>query len=126
MRSWRRRSHQRRRSPAPSPATKTAGSDIGRLRYWIDHQFQERLSYDYFVARLDLERRTRNQPVAAIHVGAVEAPDIFDRNLAALDNDQCVLARNLGLGVVLLQVHLGKRSGLGIPASDKVLAAVER
>src|ERR1019366_5704158 len=37
-----------------------------------------------------------------------------------------VLARYFGLGVVLLQVHLGERSGFGIPAPDKVLATVER
>ncbi len=65
------------------------------------------------------------QPRLAIHKRAVETADIFDRDLAAVDADQRMLARDLGFGIVGVQVDLGKRAGVRIPSPNQIVARFE-
>ena len=57
-----------------------------------------------------------------IDIGAVEAADIFDRDLSHFEADERVLARDLGLGIILIEIDLRERAGLRIPSPDEVVA----
>src|SRR5208337_2800217 len=81
---------------------------------------------DHFVARFDLGGTPRRKPRLTIYVGAVETADILDRDLAAFDSNQRMLARDLRFGIVGVEIHFRKRSRLGIPSADQVVAVFER
>src|ERR1700740_566409 len=83
-------------------------------------QVEKCFADNYLVTGLQLDRIARHQARLAINIGAVETTDILDRDLAAFEADQRVLARDLGLGIVLVEVDFGKRAGLGIPSADEV------
>src|SRR5208282_2128619 len=95
-------------------------------RYCFYHQLEERFPDDHLVARLELGRTARRQARLTIDVGAVETADVLDRDLAAVDSKQRMLARDLGFGIVGVEIHFRKRSGLGIPSADQVVAVFER
>src|SRR5690242_20873246 len=63
---------------------------------WFNNQLEKRLADNDFVAVLEFHRTARLQTRLAIHIGPVEAADILDRELAAVDSEQRVFARNLG------------------------------
>jgi hypothetical protein len=61
----------------------------------------------------------------AIDVGSVQTADILDRYLAGVEPDERMLARNLGLWIVGVEIDLGERAGFRIPSSDQVVARLE-
>src|SRR5208282_2750449 len=97
-----------------------------RSRYRFYHQLEERFADDHLVARLDLDGAARGEARLTVHVGAVETADVLDRDLGAVDANQRMLARDLGFGIVGVEIDFGKRSGLGIPSADQVVAVLER
>src|SRR5208337_4123562 len=97
-----------------------------RSRYCFYHQLEERFPDDHLVARLELGRTARREARLTIHVGAVETADILDRDLAAVDSNQRMLARDLRLGIVGVEIHFGKRSRLRIPPANQIVAVFER
>src|SRR5581483_8948030 len=97
-----------------------------RLGNRLDDELEEGLADDDFVAGFDLHRIAGHQARLAVDVGAVETADVLDGDLTAFDPNKRMLARNLGLGVVLVEVDLGKRAGLGIPSPDQVIAVLQR
>src|ERR1017187_6260443 len=115
--------------PPQLPRTRrTSGRDWRgwRSRYCFYHQLEERFPDDHLVARLELGRTARREARLTIHVGAVETADVLDRDLAAVDSNQRMLARDLGFGIVGVEIHFRKRSRLGIPSADQVVAVFER
>src|SRR5208282_4518171 len=102
----------------------TGGNGGSRYRFY--HQLEERFPDDHLVARLEFGGTARREPRLAIHVGAVETADVLDRDLACVDSNQCMLARDLGLGIVGVEIHFRKRSGLRIPSAYQVVAVFER
>jgi hypothetical protein len=75
----------------------------------INDQLEKRLTDNNLVTVLEFDRRTGGEARLAVDVGAVEASDVFDRNLATLDDKQRMPARNLGLGIVGVEVDLGTK-----------------
>ncbi len=107
---------------------RTSGRDWRgwRSRYLFYHQLEELFPDDHLVARLELGRTARREARLTIDVGAVEAADVLDRDLAGVDSNQRMLARDLGFGIVGVEIHFRKRSRLGIPSADQVVAVFER
>src|SRR5271166_1069940 len=92
----------------------------------FNDQLEKCFTNNNFVAVFDIGWRPGLQALTPVHIGAIEAADIFDGNLTIFDAAEGMLARDLCFRIVGVEVDLGERASLRIPSPDEVVAVLER
>src|SRR5512139_238733 len=79
---------------------------------------QERLSHDDLVPFIEDLRTAGQQPATAIDECAIRRPEIFYQIRTVSIDDSCMPSRDLGIGVVSVEVDVRENTVIGVPTSD--------
>ena len=86
---------------------------------------QKRLSNYDFVAVTQRCALSWRQSLAPIDKSPICRAQILEKVLTVGERNSCMPARNLGLGVVGVQINVGKDSAIRVPSTDMRLNVVK-